>query len=173
MWRKYTAQCPLVIVPMALIIYVLEIEIMIMKVVVKVFFVIIILIVCYSIIVYIRAKIWEKQIGNIASEMIVDIANPWSTTNILKHASVALKASPYEGIDLRQKAASQLLGSARKVAELPDCNITKGKDTYSNHEYVYASCIMRVVFEKRTSDLFIRLVSQDNQWVIDDFYIKQ
>ena len=60
----------------------------------------------YSIIVYIRAKIWEKQIGNIASEMVVDIANPWSTTNILKHASVALKASPYEGIDLRQKAAS-------------------------------------------------------------------
>ncbi len=134
--------------------------------------IIVVLVISYFVTVHIRAAMWESEVGKQASNLIIDIANPWSTKNILNHASMALKASPYENIERRKEVASQLLGRVVKVSKSPECNITQGIDTYSHKEFIYASCNMRVEFEKRTSDLIIRMVNQENQWLVDDFYIK-
>lgn len=144
-----------------------------MKMITKLVFIIIVLAIGYFVTLHIRAAIWENELGERASILIIDIANPWSTKNILNHASIALKAIPYKDIERRSEVANQLLGSVIKVSTSPECNMTQGIDTFSRKEFIYTSCIMRVEFEKQTSDLFIRMVNQENQWLVDDFYIKQ
>jgi hypothetical protein len=132
---------------------------------------IVILTIGYVASLYVRSSIWENEVGERASFLLADIAKPWSAKNILSHASIALQASPYENIEMREEAASHLLGNLEKITKMPECNIWKGIDTYSHKEYSYASCGMRVEFEKRASDITIKLVNQKNQWRIDDFQV--
>ena len=143
-----------------------------MKMIARLVSIIAALVIGYFVTLHIRAAMWENDVGKRASVLIADIANPWSTKNILNHASIALKAIPYEDIERRSEVATQLLGSVIKVSTSPECNITQGIDTFSRKEFIYASCIMRVEFEKQTSNFFIRMVNQENQWLVDDFYIK-
>lgn len=143
-----------------------------MKIIPKWVSIIVVLASGYTITLYIRAAMWENEVANQVSILITEIAKPWSTENILNHASFALKASPYENIKRKQEGAALYLGNAVKVTETPKCNLMRGKDTYSHKEFIYASCQMRVEFEKQTVDLTARVVNQENQWLIDDFYVE-
>jgi hypothetical protein len=109
-----------------------------MKIIPKWVSIIVVLAVGYTISLYIRAAIWENEVANQVSILITDIANPWSTENILNHASLAVKASPYENIQRKQEAATLFLGNAVKVTETPKCNLMRGTDTYSHKEFIYA-----------------------------------
>lgn len=117
---------------------------------------------------YIRSAVWESEAGEQASYLLTEIAKPWNEKNILSLASIALKASSRENIERLQEAAPKLLGDLVKIVNTPKCNITQGVDSYSHKEFIYASCDIRAEFEKRTVNLNMRIVEQENQWLIDD-----
>ncbi len=135
----------------------------------KVLILIVIVTALYVAHAYVWAYFMKREVARVMESSLATIARPWDQSAVLKRGSLALKASPTEPLNRKINAANVLLGRFLKLNDQPNCTLSRGLDTYSKREYTYASCSSFVTFEKRTMGITMRLVWQENEWLIDKF----
>lgn len=138
----------------------------------KVLVVLVGVIILYVMSAYIRGYFWEKQAAQYATEALSAIARPWSADEFFKRASTTL---PQIDLDTRaelmtraSEAAAIYVGSMVKIVDEPDCNLSQGsyRKSKSKKEFTFASCSMKVEFEKKTCPFAMVLVEENNKWRI-------
>lgn len=129
-------------------------------------------IILYVMSIYIRAYFWEKQAAQYATEALSAIARPWSAGEFFKRASTTL---PKIDLDARAElmpqmteAAAIYVGRMVKIIGEPDCNLYRAyyAKSKSKEEFTFASCPMKVEFEKKTCPFGMILVEENDKWRI-------
>jgi hypothetical protein len=98
-----------------------------------------------------------------------DISKPWSVNKLNNHASIWMlnksKLTPQKIVDL----SNQDLGSFVKFNQKPDCILQQGYESQSATKHTWAICVNDAKFEKKSVELKIRLIHENNEWKINDF----
>ena len=132
-------------------------------------------IILYVISLYIRAYFWEKQAAQYTTESLIAIARPWSADEFFKRASTTATQSQID-FDTRNELILALtevvsidLGNMVKIVDEPDCNLYNGYYTKSKSKkiFTFASCSMKVEFEKKTCPFRMFLVEENDKWRIN------
>lgn len=127
----------------------------------------------YVIAAYVQGYFWSRDAARYMEATLVAIAKPWSVQRIEERASLALKASGTERLAKTVETANTILGNLVKLTESPTCKLITAIDTYSNKEFMYATCLGKVEFERKTVVINMRLVQQSKEWRLDDFNIER
>ncbi len=116
-----------------------------------------------------RSYQWEHRTEKFMEEALLDVAKPWNEESFERRASWWLreksKLPPSEIV----RMARQDFGNLIEVRTKPKCTIQQGTDAYSKEKHTYAICVTRVMLDKKTVDMKIRLVQENGDWKINDF----